>query len=123
MIIAGGAITRRPFFHEIEGAMTKTLVATKTMLYATRQLRPGDEFTASPRDARVLIAVGKAREAGPEPASPPAAKAPDEITTLRAEYEAVVGRRAYHGWDADQLREKIAAFRQAYLTRDMGAAS
>lgn len=32
----------------------------------------------------------------------------DDLTALRAEYQDVVGKRAYHGWDADELREKIA---------------
>lgn len=32
----------------------------------------------------------------------------DELAALRAEYQEVVGKRAFHGWDADQLREKIA---------------
>ena len=32
----------------------------------------------------------------------------EELTDLRAEYQAVVGKRAFHGWDAEQLREKIA---------------
>lgn len=32
----------------------------------------------------------------------------DELAELRAEYQKAVGKRAYHGWDADTLREKIA---------------
>ena len=36
----------------------------------------------------------------------------DELTELRAEYQEVVGKRAYHGWDADTLREKIAEVRE-----------
>lgn len=35
----------------------------------------------------------------------------DELAELRAEYQEVVGKRAYHGWDADTLREKIAEAR------------
>lgn len=38
-------------------------------------------------------------------------EAPDDLTALRAEYQEIVGRRPYHGWDADQLREKIAGAR------------
>jgi hypothetical protein len=37
------------------------LVALRGMSYATRRLRAGDEFDARPRDARVLIAVQRAR--------------------------------------------------------------
>ncbi|HHX91369.1 MAG TPA: hypothetical protein GX700_16710 [Paracoccus sp.] len=32
----------------------------------------------------------------------------DDLTALRAEYQDVVGKRAYHGWSADDLRDKIA---------------
>lgn len=33
----------------------------------------------------------------------------DDLAALRAEYQDVVGKRAYHGWSADELREKIDA--------------
>lgn len=33
----------------------------------------------------------------------------DELTRLRADYLEVVGKRAYHGWDAAELQEKIDA--------------
>lgn len=36
---------------------------------------------------------------------------PDEIESLREEYKTVVGKKAYHGWTADELREKIAGVR------------
>lgn len=35
----------------------------------------------------------------------------DELATLRAQYQEVVGKRPYHGWDAAALREKIAEAR------------
>jgi len=35
----------------------------------------------------------------------------DELVALRAEYQEAVGKRAFHGWDADTLREKIAEVR------------
>ena len=35
----------------------------------------------------------------------------DELPKLRAQYQEVVGKRPYHGWDADTLREKIAEAR------------
>lgn len=42
-------------------------------------------------------------------AAPNAAEeAPDDLAALRAEYQEVVGKRAFHGWDADTLRQKIA---------------
>ena len=52
-----------------------TLIATKSMSYGGRRLAPGDQFDARPRDARLLIAIGKAKlepvrapEAAPEAA-------------------------------------------------------
>lgn len=36
----------------------------------------------------------------------------EELSQLRAEYQDVVGKRAFHGWDSGQLREKIAEFSQ-----------
>lgn len=32
----------------------------------------------------------------------------EELSALRVEYQEVVGKRPFHGWDADALREKIA---------------
>lgn len=40
------------------------------------------------------------------------ARREDEVlSSLRAEYQEVVGKRPFHGWDADALREKIAEAR------------
>lgn len=36
----------------------------------------------------------------------------EDLSRLRAEYQEAVGKRAFHGWDAGQLREKIAEFSQ-----------
>lgn len=33
----------------------------------------------------------------------------DDITKLRAEYQELYEKRAYHGWSADELQEKIDA--------------
>ncbi|TPJ76200.1 hypothetical protein FJ422_30420 [Mesorhizobium sp. B2-6-3] len=74
--------------------------------YMTRALRSSD-----PRYARVLDKLGYGtRHMVPEetPASLPAH---DDITLLRAEYERMLGKKPFHGWDAEQLREKIAAAR------------
>lgn len=79
------------------------LIATKALKYATRRLLPDDHFTTkNERDARILIGIGKARRA--EKAEP----AKDELAELRADYQEVVGKRPFYGWDADTLREKIA---------------
>ncbi len=37
------------------------LIATRTMTYATRRLSPGDRFFAPTADARVLVAIQKAK--------------------------------------------------------------
>lgn len=67
--------------------------------YMDRALRASD-----PRFARVLGKLGYKR-------SDMAAQAEiqqDELTSLRAEYQRLYEKRAYHGWDADELRAKIA---------------
>lgn len=33
--------------------------------------------------------------------------AAEELARLRAQYQQVLGRRPYHGWDADELRQRI----------------
>lgn len=35
--------------------------------------------------------------------------ASEDIAQLRANYEAALGKKPYHGWDADELRRRIAA--------------
>lgn len=87
----------------------KRLIATKAMRYATRRLLPDDEFVASPRDARLLIAIGKAR-AGEEIVvreKKPAAKAGDATAHLRAEYSRVIGKKPFNGWDDAELQRRI----------------
>lgn len=70
--------------------------------YMDRALKAKD-----PRFARILGKLGYDRrdmmaadEAGGSPA--------DDLAALRAEYQDVVGKKAYHGWSADELRDKIA---------------
>lgn len=100
------------------------LIANRRMNYATRRLLPDDEFTVDSKlDARILVGLRKARLApekkiarrpqldhdnnGHEGGSRTAAG--DDLTPLRAEYFAKLGKRPFNGWDADTLREKIAA--------------
>lgn len=112
------------------------LIATKSMRYATRRLQAGDVFEAKPRDARLLIAVKKARaERAPGKIAPPPAElvkkaakrdpfdhdnngAPggstsggsgEDMTALRKEYTEKMGKRAFPGWDAAELRRRMAA--------------
>lgn len=37
------------------------IIATKHLTYGTRRLLPEEPFTATRRDARILVAIGKAR--------------------------------------------------------------
>ena len=90
------------------------LVATKTMKYAGRRLQVGESFEASKRDARALIAVGKAKAADAVPKrheyqTRVMTAADSEIAALRTEYMRVHGKRPFNGWDAEALRGKIAA--------------
>jgi hypothetical protein len=55
------------------------LIATKSLSYNTRRMQADDAFTAkSPRDARVLTAIGKARYATDEEIAAAAKKADRE---------------------------------------------
>jgi hypothetical protein len=82
----------------------------RSQSYMTRALRSRD-----PRYARVLEKLGHKRPddkpaakakpvAKPKPPEEPAA----ETAALRAEYERVVGKRPWMGWDASELRIRIA---------------
>jgi len=70
--------------------------------YMTRALKAHD-----PRFARVLgkLAYGRSDLVSTDPAQD---TAEDDLPALRKEYEAKVGKKAYHGWDVDALRAKIA---------------
>lgn len=97
-----------------------TLEAAKRFRYRTRMMVPGETFQASPNDARLLIGIKRARiaerVAGTIPAPPKAVSdaiagkpAPDPaLPGLRAEYAEKLGKRAYPGWDADELRRRMA---------------
>lgn len=81
------------------------MIARKSFVYAARRLMPEDRFTAkSRRDARLLVAIGRARIA----TSNEIAEI-DDLTALRADYQEVFGKRPFNGWDADTLRARIAA--------------
>lgn len=87
--------------------MKQKLIATGRMTYGTRRLSAGDEFYATGTYARALTAIGKAKTAPPA-AKPVKVPQHDVVTLLRAEYERVVGKRPFMGWDEDKLRGKIA---------------
>ena len=73
--------------------------------YMDRAMRAAD-----PRFARVLGKLGYQRT------DMTAAKVEEaeasELEALREEYKDAVGKRAYHGWSAEELREKIAAAKE-----------
>ena len=73
--------------------------------YMDRAMRAAD-----PRFARVLGKLGYQRT------DMTAAKVEEaeasELDALREEYKDAVGKRAYHGWSAEELREKIAAAKE-----------
>lgn len=61
------------------------------------------------RYARILQKLGKGSYMTRDMrAQPVANNAPDELTELRAKYQEVVGKKAYHGWSAEDLSQKIA---------------
>lgn len=84
----------------------------RSQTYMDRAMRSSDR-----RYARVLEKLGYGRPK--TPAAPAAvetqlpAEIPDDLAVLRAEYEELVGKRPFMGWDADKLREKIAEARAA----------
>jgi hypothetical protein len=69
--------------------------------YLNRMLSARD-----PRFAKIAAKLGYHRR-DMRPAAPR-----DDIADLRAEYERVVGKRPFMGWDAGQLREKVDAHRK-----------
>ena len=67
--------------------------------YMDRALKAKDQ-----RFARILGKLGYERRdmvAAPEASD-------DDLSALRSEYQAAIGKKAFHGWDADTLRAKIA---------------
>lgn len=70
--------------------------------YMTRALQSQD-----PRYARILGKLGHPVPAGVLKTQEDALE--KELKDLRDEYQDVVGKRPYHGWEAAELREKIAA--------------
>lgn len=94
--------------------MKKLIIARQAMSYGTRRLRAGDEFTASRRDADILVRIGRASYPGPKVGS---------IEDLRAAYEAETGEKADARWKAETLERKIAEAKSGgrYERRDMRA--
>lgn len=110
-----------------------TMEATKRLRYRTRMIEAGESFDATPGDARLLMAVKKARVPERIPgtiAAPPksvvdkfkafdpdrngspggsAKPAPDpDLAAVRIEYSEKIGRRPFPGWDVAELRRRMA---------------
>ena len=68
--------------------------------YYTRAMRASD-----PRYRRVFERLGYGRRdmRAAEPA-----EAADDLAALRAEYLRIVGKRPFHGWDAAELKRRMA---------------
>ena len=60
------------------------------------------------RDARVLQKLGKGSYLTRDLRAKVPNDAEIELTSLRAKYQEVVGKKAYHGWSAEELNQKIA---------------
>lgn len=73
----------------------------KKSTYMDRALRAAD-----PRYARILGKLGYQRT--DMVAEAEAAEEEDDLSELRAEYQDVVGKRAYHGWSAEEIRSRMA---------------
>jgi hypothetical protein len=76
------------------------------------QYANGRERMMSRRDANILQKLGRGtymtRDMRALPVVEPVNTEDDALTALRAQYQDVVGKRPFHGWDADTLRQKIA---------------
>jgi hypothetical protein len=89
----------------------------KSQSYMTRAMRAHD-----PRFASILGKLGydrgdMAAETSKEARTASPAKAPvstaDALTSLRKDYQAVVGKKPFNGWDAETLSIKIAEAKAA----------
>lgn len=69
--------------------------------------RNGREQAMHRRYADVLQKLGRGTYSTRE-MKPAAPDQDDDLSALRAEYQEVVGKRPFHGWDAETLRAKIS---------------
>lgn len=104
--------------------MKLPMKATRSLTYGTRRLKAGEPFEARRQDARVLSAIGKAEYSTrmlkvadkPKPHAlghdgdgrkGGSKSGGDDMQELRAEYQEVVGKRAFPGWDAAELKRRM----------------
>ena len=92
----------------------RELEAKSSFSYDTRRLQAGDYFTArTTADARALVALRKAgpqdgakADAKPHKAAP-APSGQEALKKLRADYQEVVKKKPFAGWDAAELQRRI----------------
>jgi len=89
-----------------------TYITTRNMTYDTRRLKAGDEFRTNARDGDLLVRLGRAKVV-PESLAQQSKPVADPLVIARADYEAALGKRAFHGWDEAELRRKIAEHQAA----------
>ena len=77
------------------------LIANRDMRYATRALTAGDLFQANNRDARLLVALKRARHAPAQPTEPEPTI--DELRDQAAKLGVEVSTR----WGEKRLKEEI----------------
>lgn len=78
-------------------------VATQPMTYAHRMLTVGDTFMATRRDAKILQALRRSKDA---PSSP------SELESLRMQYEKASSMSADKRWGERRLRQEIEALQK-----------
>jgi hypothetical protein len=101
--------------------MSIEMTAVKPLRYRTRRLLPGENFRVkNEQHARVLVHLKKAErnanenvkvaldDARAKVGLAPISKDSDDMKALRDKYFETFGKRAFNGWSADQLKEKIA---------------
>lgn len=103
--------------------MLVTVLREKGLPVRGRTHPVGSTVELSRRDAKAMIRIGWARATEvPAPTLPtyqtrhleaarPVERAPavdSALADAREEYASVLGKRPWHGWDVDTLRQKIA---------------
>jgi hypothetical protein len=83
--------------------MTLEAAPSAVPLQASEPPAAGADRSASASSADPLDHDGDGTKGGSKPA-----EQSEELSALRAEYQAVLNKRPFHGWDAETLKAKIA---------------
>jgi hypothetical protein len=103
--------------------MKTKMIASRSFRYGTRQLSSGQEFEARRQDARLLNALGRAKEAPPVRPGPSSKGQPDSDKSLDAkqvvsQQEEVLDRKDAKS-EREEQPEKPAKKKRAYKRRDL----